>query len=256
MPAASTPSKRVALAPISINVNSPLHMHKHRLGSLPLTPSLTPKLLKSASAIVGPAKVPSARKLESFSDYKITNSKNVKADLAATKLKLRLQMAFYKLKAHRDSLVARSPPAIRVSKTTTKNFTASANVNLQKPKGARLPLLNTVAAKKGNLRLYHIKNLSSFHNAYPHKLPLTSTARLPPVHKILKTPIKTTTRSLVLQYHASQAGNSNSDETIDESVDEKKKEDLGSSPLRNGSFGTPISFSVAKSLLQLGLGYY
>lgn len=204
-----------------------------------------------------------ARKLESFSDYKISNSKNVKADLAATKLKLRLQLAFYKLKLKKSSSTAASPN-IRVSKVkapAARTFVTAANRNLKKQDTAtKLPLLNTIASRKptNNLRLYHIKPLSSFHNAYPQLLPLSNAAqRLPSVHKILKTPIKASSR--VLQ----SGSNSNGDETIDETADEsfvdshKGKDDvLGSSPLRQNSLGTPSSFSVAKSLLQLGLGYY
>lgn len=257
MPVSSTPSKRVALAPVNVNVSSPLHAHKSALSLLPLTPSLTPKLglSKSASVIVpSTTSLTPLRKPESFADYKISNSKNVKADLAATKLKLRLQLAFYKLKLKQNASTALSPN-IRVTKAAPPRLVSSANVNLQKPKAARLPLLNTVAGqKKGNLRLFHIKQLSSFHNAVPNKLPLTTaTQRLPPVHKILKTPIRAANRMA--------GATSNSDETIDETTDEpadlRKKDDmLGLSPLRYSSFGTPNSFSVAKSLLQLGLGYY
>lgn len=276
MPVSSTPSKRVALAPLSVNVNSPLVKRQKLFGpaSLPLTPSLTPKLglVKSNSVIVPLTTSLAPRTLESFSDYKITNSRNVKADLAATKLKLRLQLAFYKLKLKRDNMVA-SCPTIRVTKAPApkpRTFHGSANVNLQRPKLTNRPSLSSVAAQKtgasasGNLRLYHIKQLSSFHNVHSQRLPL-SAQRLPPVHKILKTPIKTTTRTLMYNSMTSNLnsnGNSNSDETIDETADDtqvdlRKRDDiLGSSPLRCNSFGTPNSFSVAKSLLQLGLGYY
>lgn len=275
MAVSPTPSKRVALAPINVNVASPLHKHIKAFGSgsLPLTPSLSLKfsLTKSASVIVPSAtSLAPPRSVESFSEYKITNSRNVKADLAATKLKLRLQLAFYKLKLKRDNMVA-SCPTIKVSKAKApkpRTFHKSANVNLQKPKVGKSPLLSTVAAQKtgaskssSQLRLYHIKQLSSFHNMFPHRYPLSSASnRLPPVHKILKTPIKTTTRTLM--YHSINNSNSNSDETIDETADDtnvdlKRKDNiLDSSPTRCNSFGTPNSFSVAKSLLQLGLGYY
>lgn len=297
MPVSLTPSKRVALAPININIGSPLHKRKFP-GSMPLTPSLTPKLALTKSASVT---VPSAtslavvpRSAESFSDYTITNSRNVKADLAATKLKLRLQLAFYKLKLKRDSVVAASP-SFRVAKTRAprpRTFHGAANVNLQKPRAGARPLLTSVAQKlspgttkpgvakangttkashgatatsassngaNGHLRLYHIKQLSSFHTQSFHRPPLSSGAqRLPPVHKILKTPIRTTNRTLM--YNMANA-NANSDETIDDTADDthqeiKRKDILGSSPLRGSSFGTPNSFLVAKSLLQLGLGYY
>lgn len=265
MATSSTPSKRVALAPVNINISSPLHRGKSSSGLSGLPPNFASRngLSKSASMILpSRTRLAPARKLESFSEYKISNNKNVKADLAATKLKLRLQLAFYKLKLKKDALMAASP-TIRVCKSKApapRTFHTSANRNLKKVEPAtRLPLLNTIASRKpsGSLRLFHIKPLSSFHNAYPQLLPL-STQRLPSVHKILKTPMKATSR-MVLQNNA----NSNSDETIDETVDEvstdlrKGKEDiLGSSPLRHSSFGTPSSFSVAKSLLQLGLGYY
>lgn len=262
MPVSSTPSKRVALAPININLASPVPGFKSRplaLGLLPLTPSRTPKLglTKSASVLVPSSALPPARKIESFSEYKITNSRNVKADLAATKLKLRLQLAIYKLKLQRDANMA-SSPNIRVAKplhslTPRKSANGSDNINLQTRR--RGPCLSSVASKKaGNLRLFHIKPLSSFHNSYPARLPLTSASqRLPSVHKILKTPIRTANRSFAAL---------NADETIDESCDDtrtesRKKDDfLGSSPLRYNSCGTPNSFSVAKSLLQLGLGFY
>lgn len=318
MPVSSTPSKRVALAPVNINMNiaSPLQSFKNRPqsgtsmpGSMPLTPSLTPKvgLVKSLSTLApsssrGISATGGARKLESFSEYKITNSRNVKADLAATKLKLRLQLAFYKLKLSRDAAMA-ALPNIRVSKILRlltllqqrpQSFSRSANVNLQNPRLQMLgPRLSVVALAKNapatsatnttsstgstgstgstsapatNLKLYHIKPLSAFYNTYTHRLPLTSThaQRLPPVHKILRTPIKAASRALLQMGNAHNHGVSNSDETIDETVDEslsgdplrKKSDILGSSPLRHNSFGTPNSFSVAKSLLQLGLGLY
>lgn len=284
---------RVALASINTNVDSPrprLKLSQLNGDSLPLTPSHTPKLnlLKTTSSLTPLAHLaPPARKTESFSHYRIAHGKNVKADLAATKLKLRLQLAFYKLKAQKDSLVARQGPEITVSPTVNESehetekeeprtFKLAANVNLQKPRAALGPSLSSVASKvakkKKGLRLYHIKPLLAFHNAYPQLLPLTgcSNQRLPPVHKILKTPIKTTTRNLVLLYgHGNGSSlsnfqlskNDNSDETIDDAGDEtctdvRKKDLLGSSPTRFGTFSTPNSFSVAKSLLQLGLGYY
>lgn len=276
---------RVALASINTNVDSPrsrCRLPKLNGGSLPLTPSTTPKLAlaKTTSSLVPLACLaPPARKTESFSHYRLAHGKNVKADLAATKLKLRLQLAFYKLKAQKDSLVARQGPEITVSPTINekeepRTFKSAANVNLQKPRSSSGPSLNSVASKvskkKKALRLYHIKPLLSFHNAYPQLLPLTGSSgqRLPPVHKILKTPIKTTTRNLVLLYgHGGSlsnfqiAKNDNSDETIDDAADEtstdvRKKDMLGSSPTRFATFSTPNSFSVAKSLLQLGLGYY
>lgn len=115
---------------------------------------------------------------------------------------------------------------------------------------------------------------------------------LPPINKILKTPMKnsSSTRNLVNAYLQNQNQNQsqvlthckhedanqtilNTDETIDEdddgplrestcnSIKVSKKDNnniLSSSPIRNSqnTFGTPNSFSVAKSLLQLGSGFY
>lgn len=348
----STPS-RVALAPLNTNVSMDSPAVKLRLfhgSSMALAPLLTPKfaMAKSATSIV-PSRTSytSARKFDSFSDYRISNNRNVKADLAATKLKLRLQLAFYKLKVQKKASHATSPnirvlgqfrvakagrpninghsakskadlradfnasnasnaslntnsnanpdadchstnvsnanysfnsnPSVK-SQTPNGDFSNGANVNLQKPRLVSNPRLSVVASKKSTLKLYHIKALSAFHNATSTRLPLSSSAtqhpanasladilmasshglassvaqqRLPPLHKILKTPIK----------GASKPPASTSDETIDETADEstlevKKRDDiLGSLPLRH-NFGTPNSFSVAKSLLQLGLGFY
>lgn len=302
----ATPSKRVALAPVNINVASPLN-HKHKpLTTLPLTPTHTPKLalpraatcltpdrpwvstLQTTVSAAAAAAGATRRHVESFSEYRISNSRNVRADLAATKLKLRLQLAVYKLKLQRQALLALAPKIAVARIQKPQRFAAGANVNLQRRKLQNTPSLAAVAAlRKANLRLYHIKKLSAFHNAYPAALslqahantqgqppahiaalaptsnlaqqhpygpppPLLLSQRLPPVHKILKTPIKAANRLLAAE---------NSDETIDESTEDnidllRKREDiLGSSPLRH-SFGTPNSFLVAKSLLQLGLGFY
>lgn len=341
MPSVSTPTRR-PLAALDANVNSPLHRQKNSPhvrsklassprgapaasgeSSLPLTPSSTPRfaLARSTSQLV-PSNArsgASAKKYESFSEYKSTRGRNVKADLAATKLKLRLQLAFYKLRSQKDALTVKMSPKITVSPTSLSDshqqtFKASVNVNLQKPRVSSGPLLTTVASRKVNtkhenvnlpdvdatraqdssnvssMRLYHIKPLSAYHNHHPQRLPLTSgsSQRLPPVHKILKTPIKSTTRNLIHQYHASKnetryttsnpnahSASANSatssaaaacvgDDTIDETVDETaasftrstNDDVLGSSPLRCDTFSTPNSFSVAKSLLQLGLGFY
>lgn len=118
--------------------------------------------------------------------------------------------------------------------------------------------LKSAEVSSKEMRLYHIKAQLQYHDAYPPRLPLTSASiqRLPPVHKILRTPMKATTRNFL-------AANTTANETIDETADEtmsdspKRRTDvLSSSPLRYSSFGTPNSFLVAKSLLQLGLGYY
>lgn len=339
MPSVSTPTRR-PLAALDTNVNSPLHRQtknsphvRSKLAnsprgneSLPLTPSSTPKFpLPRSTSVLAPSNPKTtglARKFDSFSDYTMSRGRNVKADLAATKLKLRLQLAFYKLKSQKDANEMKASPEITVSPTCIKDsnqqtFRSSANVNLRKPRVSSGPLLTTVASRKANnknaanvetqaasdnvgdkanpeknnssMRLYHIKPLSAYHNLFPQKLPLNtnSSQRLPPVHKILKTPIKSTTRNMINQYLSSKnerygtsnptahtsSGNhlalpniaaNNGDETIDETNDEttvdyhrsNNGDMLGSSPLRSDTFSTPNSFSVAKSLLQLGSGFY
>ncbi|QEL62250.1 hypothetical protein CJJ09_004423 [Candidozyma auris] len=133
-------SNRVALASINTNIDSPkgspLFKHKSFTASARSSPKFTfPRPTSSLVPITGSA--PPARKTESFSGYHITHGKNVKADLAATKLKLRLQLAFYKLKAQKDSLHARQGPEITVSPTVSekepRHFLSAANVNLQNP---------------------------------------------------------------------------------------------------------------------------
>ncbi|ODV80758.1 uncharacterized protein CANTADRAFT_4764 [Suhomyces tanzawaensis NRRL Y-17324] len=109
----------------------------------------------------------------------------------------------------------------------------------------------------------------------PDELPRLSRAdsdslaktNLPSINKILKTPIKnaSSTRHLISSLNVSSAVVATDDTTIDEDNDAticnttiKEKERKGSCILTSSpiaSFGTPNSFSVAKSLLQLG-GYY
>lgn len=79
---------------------------------------------------------------------------------------------------------------------------------------------------------------------------------LPSINKILKTPIKhsNSTRSLICNHNADDT--IDEDDTIINTANNKLKKYnnlLTSSPITN-NFGTPNSFSVAKSLLQLG-GY-
>lgn len=262
-PSATNTLERVALAPINVNVNvnvsSPLQARKMNSAAslrnclFPLTPSNTPRpfLPKSASVLVKSE----THDKGALSGYRITNNRNVKADLAATKLKLRLQLAFYKLKQQKEAQVGCTPPLRKASPALWKALALNSTSALETK---RFPLLNTVASQKTSaMRLYHIKSLSSFHNSFPNLLPLRmKSCKLPSVHKILKTPIKAAARR-----HAG-LGTSNSDETIDETADEtidftRKNEDLlSSSPIRHGSFGTPNSFLVAKSLLLLGLARF
>lgn len=305
---ASTPSKRIALAPININAAAAAS-HKDYLTVAHLTMSLTrllpltlatksfdslrssPKLHKFKSPKLHRIRGSPLRhvnlKSSSFADYKICNSKNATADLAATKLKLKLQLALYKVKRaqqHNNRINIKSCTSIgstasKVAKTRTpdsassasfnmstnlmltppsptKNYQASVNINLQtKLKNPsvtkksvslqpRKTSLDAVATNQ-KLLLFQIKQSSSFYNSAA-KPPLQTSA-LPSINKILKTPIKAS-RS----YH--------DETTIDEddsslAINVRKRELLSSSPLKE-SFGTPNSFLVAKSLLQLGLGYY
>lgn len=137
-----------------------------------------------------------------------------------------------------------------------KNFENSKNINLTQKS------LNSIINKNSNnLKLFSIKKSSSFYNS--EKIPLTindnsnqsfnsflnpsKPESLPSINKILKTPLKLTTSNNF------NATNDDNDHTIDDqSFDDSKK--TNSSPLRH--FATPNSFSVAKSLLQLGSGVY
>lgn len=141
--------------------------------------------------------------------------------------------------------------------------------------------------------IYKIDMESSNMRSQSNPLSFNSMA-LPPINKILKTPMKnsSSTRNLVASYLQEQKTQTQSlnqaeaklddnnnqtilytDETIDEDEDGPLREStcnsikvtkknpanlLSSSPIRNphNSFATPNSFSVAKSLLQLGSGWY
>lgn len=281
---ASTPSKRLPLASLSVNINLPLLAK--RLQSLGLPRRLLPLTPRSKALPLRPS---------SFSDYRILNNKLAAADLAATKLKLKLQLAFYKLQLRQKRLPDPETDALDVSHVSNASVSTAntsvgscndykllANVNLLKGIARRLhkPSLLVVANKNtSKLRLFHIKKGLSFYGQAPRpplsqtevRLPRphwgTSQRLLPPINRILKTPIKTasSTRALVHAYNANgSAKPTNTDETIDELQDDtllelkvRRKDILLSSlPIKDGSFGTPNSFSVAKSLLQLGLGYY
>lgn len=168
------------------------------------------------------------------------------------------------------------PQAVRANSEVIQRTTVTSDGSMIRlPK----PLMCKVNMESSNLR-----SLSN-----PVTLKATS---LPSINKILKTPMKNTssTRNLVNNYLQSQSQNQshtlthtkqedvnqtilNTDETIDEdddgplrestcnSIKISKKDNnniLSSSPIRNSqnTFGTPNSFSVAKSLLQLGSGFY
>ncbi|ODV69469.1 hypothetical protein HYPBUDRAFT_8844 [Hyphopichia burtonii NRRL Y-1933] len=312
---ASTPSKRIALAPINLNVNSPYKNQNtstpHRLNRLKT--NIT-SLLNSVSRPSTPYKSPSNKKISSirkpnhksftsnsFSDYKISNNKNATADLAATKLKLKLQLALYKVQQQINKKISynettrpiskfnsytkyikpnesnhSTPTSFNMSQVSSAtppsptHYQSSININLQTKTNSSIascnnhrnlklkPSLSSIAKQKNQLKLFQIKKNSSFYNEN-NQLPLSNPSiktfhhqtNLPSINKILKTPIKSS-RNLV-----------NNDETIDETIDEsslainvKKRDILTSSPLKEHNFGTPNSFSVAKSLLQLGSGYY
>lgn len=276
---ASTPSKRLPLAPLLVNINLPLLAK--RLQSLGLPRRLLPLTPRSKALPLRPS---------SFSDYRILNNKLAAADLAATKLKLKLQLAFYKLQLRRKGLPdpdtdldvsSASHASVSTANTSAgscADYKLLANINLLKGVARRLnrPSLSAVANKSTTqLRLFHIKKGLSFYGHAPRpplsqpevRLPRphagASQRLLPPINRILKTPIKTasSTRALVHAYNAKTAAN---DETIDELQDDtllelkvRRKDILLSSlPIKDGLFGTPNSFSVAKLLLQLGLGYY
>lgn len=288
--------------------------------------------------------------------------KNIAANLAAAKLKLKLQVAIYRLQKKGSFLP-------KQGKANKSFISTGVNINLQNdciiastPKSATIihppppqhqqikkkPSLSATAYDKNlllfktsqKLRLYSIKKESKFYSerraipliprnavasqavvptvtvAPPQpaadslnisaataittnestKLNAINTGKsharqLPPINKILKTPLKSSSRDLVNSFLADgkqyKPFNINTDETIDEDEDGPIKEStsnsirigkdiLSSSPIQchtnnntnshnnhtnnthnnNVAFGTPNSFSVAKSLLQLGSGFY
>lgn len=263
MPIALSAPDRIVLAPVNTNVSLPVRIGKAtprlRNCSFPLTPSHTPRPFLPKSASMLAKSYSTAENSSALSGYKITNNRNVRADSAATKLKLRLQLAFYKLQQRREASVAFTP-RIRIPSSTSllKDCTTSFTLKEAPIKATRFLSLNTVASQKtGSMHLFRIKNTSSYHNAFPSHLPLRSkSCKLPSVHKMLKTPIKAAAKRQAALVTAA------SDETIDEVVDEtlaeitRNDDILSSSPIRHSSYGTPNSFSVAKSLLLLGLARF
>lgn len=278
--------------------------------------------------------------------------KTAAASLAATKLKLKLQLALYKLQK-KGTLPTKAPQVFisssinidlqraaisleqaksthnnggNASTTNTTNF-ISTNTGMNNTSGVtkrKKPSLTATAYDRNlllfkntqKLRLYSIKKDSKFYADRNGAVPLTpnheiklpkpinvttdattdaaiptnaqlnansisnnhlshsKSRQLPSINKILKTPMKSSSRNLVNPYlptnNKKWKNNLNTDETIDEDDDGPLKEStctsirvgnkelLSSSPIRanSNSFGTPNSFSVAKSLLQLGSGFY
>lgn len=99
-------------------------------------------------------------------------------------------------------------------------------------------------------------NQLSVNSLYDMQSKNVSDTSLPPINKILKTPLKLTSVNGGSSSHPNSNAQNNEDNdlTIDDvTIDESNKK-CNSSPLKH--FATPNSFSVAKSLLQLGSGYY
>lgn len=273
-----------------------------------------------------------------------TPDRSATASLAATKLKLKLQLAIYKLqkKGLVGGKLSSNKNNHKISKSyiaasinlNLKSLTSASNPHTTKPSNTfgansssnintsltslptlkkKKPSLSATAYDKNlllfrnsqKLKLYSIKKDSKFYadkknipleprtvnsRTEQHQFASTSSPTttfatfppsvkskmvrlLPPINKILKTPLKATTRNLVNPYlphdKRYKLPCNNTDETIDEDDDGPIKEStsnsikvagkdnlLSSSPIQANSFGTPNSFSVAKSLLQLGSGFY
>lgn len=416
---------RIALAPIRdsrLNINSPLSLKNKRSYNSSLADTMAPttptNLVKRQRLMSAQSQTLRAPKSISFSDFKfgstpskstslhdtplVPSSTNATAGLAATKLKLKLQLAFYKLQHRSNNKSKDSNGLIDATKSNTRTstsfdssieltksvssfdkksylptppklsgYSSSRNINLQtKAKidldpscqvkrrtynASKKPSLSAIAYDKNvsnfkksqNLRLFSVKKSSQYYHPVTNVplvpkdvakvnraqacrskseiIPRTTTASdtstirlpkpmmckvsmessnlrseshptslksmsLPPINKILKTPMKSSlsTRNLVNSYLQSQNQSLdlkslkhedanqtilNTDETIDDdddgplrestinSIKVSKKDSnnlLSSSPIRNSlnAFGTPNSFSVAKSLLQLGSGFY
>lgn len=261
--------RRVVLAPVNrgrLNMMTPATKQKslsfHRHGQIP----------------------PAARSVSfaARSDKSLTSPSST-AGLAATKLKLRLQLALYKLqqqkrqsprrqfslntsfttagKAHNEAspngMANPNGMASKEKRNPTDRANPSVNINL---KTVTTPSLSSIAGDR-KLRLFAIKSSSSHYN--PQQLaplvPSTLTvpqakgllrSPLPSINKILKTPLKNSSRRFVERPHADET-------TIDEDDENQTRVQYSSSPVRdNYTLGTPNSFSVARSLLQLGSGYY
>ncbi|KAL7665560.1 Uncharacterized protein ABC855_g1153 [[Candida] zeylanoides] len=348
-------SQRVALAPIrdsSLNKRSPRRspykaQRSHTVPFIPLTPTdsqykhhLTAQSVAPLSATPVPLQhlhlTPNSTSASppSFVDSSDCIDKSAAAGLAATKLRLNLQLAVYKLQK-RGVINSKGKPNQRLPALKSFASSASANVNLQqvfsssasptslnsavpasKPSSRRAkPTLSATAYDKNlllfrnsqKLKLYGIRKESRFSTTHKKHMPLvplrglqqsfnashkptislnppqlsfkhnsvsmaSRSRSLPSINKILKTPLKASSRDFDNSYFPSTKSYKpyilNTDETIDEDDDGPIKEStcnsirmgkdiLSSSPTHGANaFGTPNSFSVAKSLLQLGSGFY
>ncbi|CAH2355953.1 hypothetical protein CLIB1423_40S00188 [[Candida] railenensis] len=302
-----------------------------------LTPNSTSTSPGGSDFLESPdSKTAAAKSLSSTPDRSAT------ASLAATKLKLKLQLAIYKLQkkglvggklaSNKNNKISKSYIAASIN-LNLKSLTSASNSHITKPSNTfgsssnknntNLTSLPTLKKKKPSLsataydknlllfrnsqklKLYSIKKDSKFYAdkkdipleprtvdsrteqhqfastsspattfaTFPPSVKTKMVRSLPPINKILKTPLKATTRNLVNPYlphdKRYKLPYNNTDETIDEDDDGPIKEStsnsikvagkdnlLSSSPIQANSFGTPNSFSVAKSLLQLGSGFY
>ncbi|CAN3360918.1 hypothetical protein DICA3_F07184 [Diutina catenulata] len=254
---------RVALAPIKDSqLNSSLPNTPRRGKPAPPSASSTPLAKRSAS----PRKSP--LKLRTFAR---TGPRGEAAELAAAKLKVKLQLALYKIEQQRR-----------------RDFS---HVELPSPSpttmAPRDPKMSLSVCATRRLRFYKVRKSSSFyHHHSSQAMPLSKVSlprishhsqsfptpfsapqgppaqSLPSINIILKTPIKNAARHQ-RALNTSHATTATDDTTIDEdhdatiavddgkkSTERRAKQVLTSSPLQN-HLGTPNSFSVAKSLLQL-----
>lgn len=227
-------NSRVALAPINLNstpntpnrkLNTPNRKSPNRkLASPTRTPSFkhdlkriprpnSTDILITPNTTLSPSKPYSIKKLpNSFSEYrspsiktpvklgKIYKSQNTQPsiDLAVTKLKLKLQLAIYKLKQNSSTKTYKltsktylTPPSdsdfvdssprdeilssiFKQPSPAPKNYKSSININLKNPS------LNKVGKKSNyNLKLFQIKKNSSFYNVQFKKLPLVDSPPKP-----------------------------------------------------------------------------
>lgn len=218
----SVMSNRVALAPIrDIHLNSPLNDRKSKgkIGKGKLVKLSNEKFSSALTKSFTSTKrttFPYSPKSMSFSDYRSTSStsssphRNDTAGLAATKLKLKLQLALYKLQQNRvpvdepvssktqlkskSSTPSSQTPLLTPSYPTflptpqtepsrsESKYSSSININLQTKSSLLLkkthPSLSNIACNKQfkksqRLRLFQIKKNSIFYS--PHNdLPLSA----------------------------------------------------------------------------------
>jgi hypothetical protein len=152
-------SNRIALAPIrDSHLNSPLNERKSKgkigkggskmigkLSNEKLSSSLTKSF--STSKTLSRNTFPYSPKSISFSDYRSTSStssspqKNDMAGLAATKLKLKLQLALYKLQQNRVSKGEFASSSTQVEEVKNVNSALSTSSSSTSPSTSQTPLL-------------------------------------------------------------------------------------------------------------------